>query len=286
MYLWVILATFLTMLYSFNLSVRADMDRVHAETKASVTIAKLRMQQNALKDALAAQDPHRTGLTAVCYRPGDGVNVSSSSSSDSSSSDSENTEQSCPSGPEIPIADYLPMGYRLDTGDSAPISKVFCFHDTDRIDGDPAHPETYDFDYNCSQSTANDDRSCCSDPYTSIYVVTFQPIRSRWINHNTGMPNADLLGAAVRVPGYGKSFGYTMLYKGKKVLSGGQRIVTYEDGDEDGAFDESGEPKVKAVTYEYRRIMTPILSDEDFIAKCGKQDEDVHCLFAIQQIYS
>ena len=67
MYLWVVLATFIVALYSYNLSVRSDLDRVFAETKASVVIAKFRALHNGVKDYFNSQAPSKTGLTHVTY---------------------------------------------------------------------------------------------------------------------------------------------------------------------------------------------------------------------------
>ena len=62
MYLWIIIATFIAMLASFNLSVRPDMDRVFAETKASVVITKFNALHNGVKDYFNSQAPAKTGL--------------------------------------------------------------------------------------------------------------------------------------------------------------------------------------------------------------------------------
>ena len=46
MYLWVVIATFITIIYSYNLPVRADLDRVHAESRAGVVVTKFFAQHN------------------------------------------------------------------------------------------------------------------------------------------------------------------------------------------------------------------------------------------------
>lgn len=123
MYLWVVIATFITILLSYNLSVRPDMDRAYAETRASVAIAKFRALHNGVKDYLNSQAPEKTGQTRVTYYPGTGVNVSTPEGSQASSLTDED------------IRNYLPVGYikadeTLDdianiTGGGKIVSKVF-----------------------------------------------------------------------------------------------------------------------------------------------------------------
>ena len=50
--------------------------------------------------------------------------------------------------------------------------------------------------------------SCCNDPKTVAYLVTFGCVPSRWRNIFTGKPDTDLLKAMERVVGAGSDFGY------------------------------------------------------------------------------
>ena len=235
MYLWVVLATFITVLLSYNLSVRPDMDRAFAETKASVVIAKFRALHNGVKDYLNSQAPEKTGQARVTYYPGTGVNVSTPEGSQASSLTVDD------------IRNYLPVGYikadeTLDdianiTGGGKIVSKVFC----------------------SNECIADDD---CS----SIYVVSFTQMPTRWINKISNMPNADMMGALTHMRGYGKDIGYTDIKNGKVILSGGQAVQHY---------DEYGNPV---------GIFGAIKNDADF-QDMGCDKENVHCLFTIQQIY-
>lgn len=251
MYLWVIIATFITILYSFNISVRADLDRVHAETKAGVVVTKFFAQHNAVKDYLNSQATSKIGQSRVPYFPGDGYNSST-----------------CVEGSEkcdlsSYVETYLPVGYIEDT---EVVTKVFCLEN-----GDPE----------AEQCTSGVGGSCCSDEYTGIYVVSFRKIPSKWINKVTTMPNADVLGYMAKARGYGKSFGYTDKIDTDSdgtpdtlVLSGGQMVQEY---------DESGE-KVGDPKFQYHEIFNAVKSDADFVEmECDK--EGVHCFYAIQQIY-
>jgi hypothetical protein len=249
MYLWVIIATFITILYSFNISVRADLDRVHAETKAGVVVTKFFAQHNAVKDYLNSQATDKIGQSTVPYYPGDGCNITIEK-------DKGNTEL------KTLVTDYLPVGYAEDTEIT---TKVFCLEN-----GDPE----------ADQCVSGVDGSCCSDEYTGIYVVSFRKIPSRWINKVTKMPNADVLGYMAKARGFGKSFGYTDKIDTDSdgtpelVLSGGQMVQEY---------DESGE-KVGDSKFQYHKIFKAVIEDYDFVEKeCN--EEGVHCFYAIQQIY-
>jgi len=239
MYLWVVIATFITILYSYNVSVRPDLDRVHAETKANVTVAKFRAQHNAVKDYLNSQSMAKTNQTAVTYFPGDGVNISSGTGNELDGD----------------IAQYLPVGF---VEDEETVTKVFCLE------------EGLGSNDNCTSTGP----SCCSNDYTGIYVVSFRMLPSRWINKVTKMPNADVLGAMAKSRGFGKVIGYTDTIDGKLVLSGGQMVQEHDD---------TGK-KVGVPKFEYHEIFEAVKNDADFMEKrC--HEENVHCLYAIQQIY-
>lgn len=262
MYLWVVLATFITVLLSYNLSVRPDMDRAFAETKASVVIAKFKALHNGVKDYLNSQAPEKTGQARVTYYPGTGVNVSTPEGSQASSLTVDD------------IRNYLPVGYikadeTLDdianiTGGGKIVSKVFCFDEGETS----------------IQCTSGVDGSCCSnecitdDNCSSIYVVSFTQMPTRWINKISNMPNADMMGALTHIRGYGKDIGYTDIKNGKVILSGGQAVQHY---------DEHGNP-VGERAFESFEIFGAIKNDADF-QDMGCDKENVHCLFAIQQIY-
>ena len=240
MYLWVIIATFITILYSFNISVRADLDRVHAETKAGVVVTKFFAQHNAVKDYLNSQATDKIGQSTVPYYPGYGYN--------STTADAKGDLKSV-------VTQYLPVGYKED---GAVVTKVFCLS----------------YDDMSQQCVSGGDGSCCSDEYTGIYVVSFRPIPSRWINKTNSMPNADVLGFMSKARGYGKSFGYTDTINSKLVLSGGKKVQE---------FDESG-AKVGDPEFQYHEIFEAVKTDADFVdMKCN--EEGVHCFYAIQQIY-
>ena len=262
MYLWIVIATFIALLASFNLSVRPDMDRVFAETRAGVVISKFRALHNGVRDYFNSQSPDKTGLSRANYYPGDGVNITQAE------------DGSIKSLTVDEVAPYLPVGYAKDgddldkiasiTGGGEIVSKVFCFDE-----GNTNNQCVSGVDGSCCSNECIDDDNC-----SSIYVVSFTQMPSRWINKVSNMPNADMMSALSRIRGYGKELGYTDTKDGKSVLSGGHFVTHYT---------ESGE-QTETDSFESWEIFGAIVNDEDFKRlECDK--DNVHCLFAIQQIY-
>ncbi len=262
MYLWIVLATFIVLLYSFNIGVRADLDRVFAETKAQVVLTKFLAQHNAVKEYLNEQSPDKLGArgqyteseterAAVSYFPGDGYNLSPDQEGNTLGADFKNTEA------KATIENYLPVGFEPEAD---AVTKVFCFKNGDKTQ-------------NCNSSNG---RSCCSDMFTGVYVVSFMPIPGRWFNPVTDQPHTDLIGAMSRLGGYGRDVGYIGEKNGKLVIVGGYQLPK-------GSTDENGNTLLdNAVTY--REIWQAVKDDPDFI-NSGCNDANKHCLYAVQQIY-
>ena len=259
MYLWIVIATFITLLYSYNIGLRADYDRVLAETKAQVVLTKFMAQHNAVKEYLNSQAPEKTGDTRVSYYPGDGYNSTTGANLASDGSEVENGVNY-----KERLANYLPYGYNPD---EETITKVFCIKngDNSEVNG------------NGQQCVSDANGSCCSDEFTGIYVVSFREIPSRWINHVTKLPNADLIGAMTRVGGYGRFFGYLDEVDGNLAIASGakydNRVQYHSAGDE-----------INQTAFQYRNVLQAVLDDPDFKEKkCDKPE--THCLYAIWQIY-
>ncbi len=263
MYLWVVIATFITILYSYNLSVRPDMDRAYAETRASVEVAKFRAQHNAVKDYLVSQERAKHNIlhpddpiTHVSYFPGDKFSKSTAES------------EEVASGGTIPqdgVETYLPVGFSLVYD---MVSKVICLEEDAVADGESK--------YNAKQCESGGglDGSCCTNDGVAIYVVSFKKIPTRWIDkNNETRPKADLLSYIGKSGGHGSKFGYTKINEsGQLVLSGGNMVQEY---DEDGN-------SVGAPQYEEQPIFKVIYEDEDF-KEC--KEGKVPCFYAVQRIY-
>ena len=65
MYIWMILATFMVLLYSYNLSVRGDMREVKIEPQAEVVVSQLVVQQRAGQEYIRwlASPLNKTGMS-------------------------------------------------------------------------------------------------------------------------------------------------------------------------------------------------------------------------------
>lgn len=295
MYLWIVLATFIVALYSFNLSVRTDLDRAYAETKASVVITKFRALHNGMAGYCNSQAPSKTGQDFVTYYPGFGINSTTMAGADEDS-DSPTVEN---------ILGYLPVGY-AKAGDEIEdianipgggeiVSKVFCFLEgvTTRQCDQDAEGNVIPGEGSCCNNRCLEDGGC-----SGIYVVSFAQMPSRWINKETLAPNADMKMAIAKVRGYGKNFGYIDEVGGQLVLSGGsvkqnQSTTGTPDTGENGeaqAGTESGEtPAAGGDTPSVNNknhfvIWDAVKNDADF-QDMGCDDADRHCLFAVQQIY-
>lgn len=295
MYLWIVLATFIVALYSFNLSVRTDLDRAYAETKASVVITKFRALHNGMAGYCNSQAPSKTGQDFVTYYPGFGINSTTMAGADEDS-DSPTVEN---------ILGYLPVGY-AKAGDEIEdianipgggeiVSKVFCFLQgvTTRQCDQDAEGNVIPGEGSCCNNRCLEDGGC-----SGIYVVSFAQMPSRWINKETLAPNADMKMAIAKVRGYGKNFGYIDEVGGQLVLSGGsvkqnQSTTGTPDTGENGeaqAGTESGEtPAAGGDTPSVNNknhfvIWDAVKNDADF-RDMGCDDADRHCLFAVQQIY-
>ena len=166
MYVWIILATFISMLYAYNLSTREDMREIYVVPQAEVVVSKLMVQHRAARKYVEDHRPPDNHTTTVSFFPG-----------------------------EVKINDlqyYLPYGFVRDNSFT---SVIYC------LDKDST---------NLSQSVSctAGGASCCNDPKTIAYLVTFGCVPQRWRNVVNGKPNADLLRAIQSVAGQGTDLGY------------------------------------------------------------------------------
>ena len=65
MYIWVVLATFIAILYGFNLSVRSDMRQIYVEPQAEAAVTKIVIQHKAavkyIGDLVSDKKPYNAG---------------------------------------------------------------------------------------------------------------------------------------------------------------------------------------------------------------------------------
>lgn len=99
MYVWVLLATFMAMLYAFNLSTREDMPVLYNVPQAEAAVSKIVVQHRAAQKYVRDHQPPENGNSVVSYYPG-----------------------------QINIADlqyYLPFGFKRD---SEYTSLIYCLN--------------------------------------------------------------------------------------------------------------------------------------------------------------
>ena len=70
MYTWMLLATFIAILYAFNLSTREDMSTLYSVPQAESVVAKIVTQHQAAQSYIKDHMPPENGNTVVSYYPG------------------------------------------------------------------------------------------------------------------------------------------------------------------------------------------------------------------------
>lgn len=171
MYIWVVLATFITILYSFNLATRSDMRAIYVEPQAEAVVAKLVVQHKGAQKYIEDRSPPTNNQSAVSYYPG----VISFET----------------------LRGYLPYGFNANRSESDFTSIMYCLDKTDATLSKPI-----------ATSCPGNQASCCSSPNSINYLVTFGCVPQKWRNIKTGKPNNDLLNAIQNVVSSGTDFGY------------------------------------------------------------------------------
>lgn len=255
MYLWVIIATFITILASYNLSVRPDMDRAHAHTKAGVEITKFVVQhETALKYFAKIKEPEgESDVPATALKPGETY------PKQVSDSDKEEEGSSEGSAPSSKFSDFLPFGLAED---KTVLSKVFCFpEETTGADGESI--VSTDYSQQCDGNGPGEDptKSCCAKNPGAIYVVSMKKIPSRWLLKNNDKNSsgiaADFLTTLKTTRDYARYMGYVAKSGDNYVVSG------YKTDNSDG-----------------KEIFEAIAKDSDFKTMCVNKK----CLYAFKKI--
>lgn len=212
MYIWVILATFLVALYSFNLTYRSDMRTVEVEPVARALISKLIIKQQAAGRYIRGNTPPY----ATISNP-DGTVVSSDTLTYTSGIIStEDLQQS-------EGVSYLPYGFKDDGSVTA---EIYCVDKNDL-------------------SLAKD----CSSEDAIRYLVAYMTVPQRWLNIQTGLPNNDLNAAMKELVGYDSGFGYPVCKTYAEDPDGGNRIceelvIQGREGAYIKGYDDSGDGEI------------------------------------------
>lgn len=171
MYIWVILATFITILYSFNLTTRSDMRSLYVEPQAEAAVTKLVVQHKGAMQYIKDKTPPANNMSVVSYYPGQ---ISFET-----------------------LRGYLPYGFNADRNDSDFTTIMYCLNRTSPSLSQPI-----------AATCPPEQPSCCGNTDTINYLVTFGCVPQKWRNIKTGKPNVDLLNAMQNIVSMGTDFGY------------------------------------------------------------------------------
>lgn len=250
MYIWVILATFMAMLYSFNLSPRADIREIEVEPVAKALISKLVIKQQAAGRYMRGNTPpyaHSEGDDGTIYKSDNIVYKAGILTQDDLA-------------PETGIT-YLPYGFK---DDGSVTTEIYCLNRE-------------------NQSQAMD----CANEKAIRYLVAYTVIPQRWLNVKTGLPNNDFNNAMKQIIGYDSSFGYpscekfetdpvTEIKTCKKLAIRGREglhVVEYDEGGNTNVGDQ--------IRFE---IPSYIVNNGGFATTCGnKKSGNNLCLIYIYE---
>lgn len=161
MYIWVLLATFMVAIYSFNLSHRADMKDLVVEPQIEPSISRMMVMHGAAEKFLDDNGPNVDKPTdPIKYFPGD-IPFSKEVTISGSKVD-------------VGLKGYLPFGFTDDIANGKTKTMIYCLNKQGTAEG-PL----------CNNTT----NSCCNRPDTVPYLVTFSCVPKRWQNTGNGNPS-------------------------------------------------------------------------------------------------
>lgn len=249
MYIWVILATFLVALYSFNLTYRSDLRSIEVEPVARALISKLVIKQQ-------AAGRYMRGNTPPFAHTVDGEGNTIASDTITYAPGIITTELLRPSEGVT----YLPYGFN---DDNTVTSEVYC------IDKDN-HKQAMD----------------CNEQNAIRYLVTYMPIPQRWLNVKTGLPNNDLNAAMKELIGYDSGFGYPVCKKYVEDTATGtkkceQLVIRSREGVYMSGFDDDENTEITdQFIYE---IPYYIAKNGGFADTCNNESNKQLCLMYIYE---
>ena len=249
MYLWIVIATFMVALISFNLSVRPDADRAYMETRASAIITKFRIQHNAFKDYVySLRLPKDSAESTVVYTSGLAYKNGTLSAGTYGTNGGAQLNAK-------DVEDYMPVGFEPTPNI---YSKVFCFKMA-------SYEIDQDYAQTCEQETGK--QFCCADSLSFNYIVSWQKIPTRWMGQN-GKPISDMMTALSNAEGYGQSIGYIATVENidHPVISGGAGM----------AVDMNLGKRV----LKYQPVFTAVTNDADYQEVCKEN----LCFIAINKV--
>lgn len=235
MYLWLIIATFITAIYGFNLSVRSDMMSLYVEPQAQVVATKLYIQHKAAQKYLSK---HRND--GPNYRPTYTTGEIRSAT----------------------LRGYLPHGFNSNSGLTSYTTAVYCLDYTSSTAGN----DVTGLPAGCVPGSTASATNCCAAPGAKTYLISYGCVPSKWMDVQTGKPGAMLLNAMKDTYGFSNGFGYAVnatdfpnhaaiasLNTTMGIITHGGSVITGGTVTPDADADPSApvEEKTKAVGYYY-----------------------------------
>lgn len=170
MYLWVVIAVFVAALAALSGSLRPDIKEIYLNTQAEAEATQL-------------YTLHRAALKYFTYR--DKV-------------DGEVDYDNLSNG-------YLPYGFNRGNF----VSELYCLtEDGTNIPNDCQQIHEPDEEHEEEWTTS--DGTCCSQPDTANYLITYGPIPRKWQDNRTGLPRAEILDSMKNKLGYVDGMGYSV----------------------------------------------------------------------------
>ena len=185
MYLWVIIATFITSLFALGTSLRSDIKELYVEPQAQNVVTKLFVQHKSAMQYLTTRDRAGKHLETR-YQPGE------------ITTDMMNAD--------------LPFGFKPEEGIAKFTSWIYCL-DKDNLEkkGAEALPDS------CSGAVppagADPDAgvgNCCSGTGVTVYLVTYGCVPAKWRDLRSGKPSSSLLNSMMSTTGYVDGMGYVI----------------------------------------------------------------------------
>ena len=183
MYLWVIIATFITAIAFMSTSLRPDMKHLFVEPQAQNVVTKIYTQHRA---AMKYIHKNRTSGAdgGVGYEPGE-IDITN-------------------------LKGYVPYGFNATTGTATFTTAVYCLDN--KSDKHSALPEE------CEMGLVS---NCCAAKNSIAYLVTYGCVPYKWRDIKTGKPSAELLNAMKDTLGYVNGFGYVVYKDDNPTKTGG-----------------------------------------------------------------
>ncbi|MDD4556297.1 MAG: hypothetical protein PHE89_03085 [Alphaproteobacteria bacterium] len=172
MYIWVILATFMVAIYSFNLSVREDMKDIYATAKIEPTVTKLIAQHEAAERYADANLKVEDGVRTVSYVPG------------------ELTYED--------VKAFMPYGFKDYMTDGTYRSIIYCLDKDDKT--------ASELPVGCNSGNPV---SCCGNDRAQVYLISFGCVPQKFRNPYTKELSTDFLKVLRTSSNYGLNIGYT-----------------------------------------------------------------------------